>query len=349
MVLSLTRSRDFAMQANRCPGTLFSRRREGFTLIELLVVIAIIAILIGLLLPAVQKVRDSAARAQCQNNLKQLGLALHNYESTYKKFPPGGKSYGWCLNPQFGDPLVYNWNGLLYLLPYIEQQTLWNEVNQTQCMANAMQGNPNCCGPNASLGKRAGDAVASLNYRVATTVLSILHCPADSGQMLQGTSEEYGIKTGTSWQGVKTNYDFAVANNTYVCNAWKNTAVNQRLMFGENSTTRVASVIDGLSNTIAMAETTYDVYNGTCPAWAYRGWVQTGIDPSAGINDWTYPTAPTVYGRLGSWGRMGSLHTGGANALLGDGSVRFFSDGTDRTTLHKLSTMAGGEVIADVP
>ncbi len=137
-------------------------------------------------------------------------------------------------------------------------------------------------------------------------------------------------------------------------------------MFGENSATRVADVTDGMSNTIAMGETTLNVHNGTTPGWAYRGWVQVGIDPDAGvpINDWNYPcggvcitpdpscsnapvacTQGPAVGTLGSWSWPGSLHPGGCHFLMGDGSVHFFSEGTAIALLGQLATMAGGEIV----
>src|SRR5215212_5128105 len=113
----------------------FWRRSRGFTLIELLVVIAIIAILIGLLVPAVQKVREAAARTQCVNNLKQLALALHNYHDAYKTFP-----YGGSVSTQSGIPgatgvIAYNWRTLI--LPYMEQEALFNDIASTMAAAPA--------------------------------------------------------------------------------------------------------------------------------------------------------------------------------------------------------------------
>ena len=329
--------------------------RRGFTLVELLVVIAIIGILIALLLPAVQAAREAARRTQCSNNLKQLGLGLHNYESVHKQFPPAGKHYAWCnhMPPTYArDPNSpsLNFNSLVLLLQYCENEALHEMYNPNAASSSYR-----------TTGTLAGSPVNSGNDRLAAHRLALFRCPSDDGDPLLPISAagHYTIDPNSPLQGVKTNYDFAVQYWEFRCNAWKVTSTNVRRMFGENSTTKVADVLDGTSNTVAMAETTLTCANGTTPAWAYRGWVQVGVDPApathaGGINvwmsPWTNPPDPAraqkpFRGKVGSWSWPGSLHPGGCHMVMGDGAVKFMNQNNSTAVMNRLAAMADGTAV----
>jgi prepilin-type processing-associated H-X9-DG protein len=152
---------------------------------------------------------------------------------------------------------------------------------------------------------------------------------------------------GGSYDGAKTNYDFITSTGDFsYCNYWKGAPLQARPMFGENSTTRIADVTDGTSNTLALGETTFDVYNGRTAAWGYRAWVMTGIDMRYGINDWSFVNITPRPGQLGSWGRAGSLHPSRAQFCYADGSVRFIDQNTALSVLEKLGYMADGNTVS---
>lgn len=324
------------------------RPHRGFTLIELLVVIAIIAILIALLLPAVQQAREAARRSQCKNNLKQIGLALHNYENTHTVFPPGGIGYGWCsVSTTYpGTTSIKNLNGLSLLLSYLDQGAIAQRINSNSAMQGLTTG---CCCSYAgnTEGTLAGNPAD--NGQWVEQIIPAFMCPSDNGNPYIGTGGCYGPAGGR--RGAKTCYDLITSRGALgACNRWSKIAVTSRTMFGENSNCRIRDVIDGTTNTFMVGETTLEVQNGEAGAWAYRGWVMTGADPSGvGINRWYVPTggAPQA-GNLASWGQVGSLHTGGCHFAMGDGSVRFVSQSTNLTLLGQLATMADGNPV-EVP
>jgi prepilin-type N-terminal cleavage/methylation domain-containing protein/prepilin-type processing-associated H-X9-DG protein len=324
-------------------------RFRGFTLIELLVVIAIIAILIGLLLPAVQKVREAAARMSCQNKMKQIGLALHNYENANTKLPPAGTGYRWCPGASGN---LYNSNGLVLLLPYLEQDALYRKfnLNEASCDApSATQG---------ATGTLVGNPATNGNAAAAATVVPAFLCPSDNNQPTGRLTAASHYAPAAGFSGAGTNYDFITSDLDFsICNNWL-TAGPKRRMFGENSATKITDVIDGTSNTFMVGETTKWHVNGAAFAWGYRGWVMTGVDPGTsnpGINLWHLPDVhPTwqnppytpVVGRIRTWwAAAGSLHSGGCNFVLGDGSVRFVNESTAGNVLEAMCTMAGGETL----
>lgn len=311
--------------------------RRGFTLIELLVVIAIIALLIALLLPAVQQARESARRSSCTNNLKQVGLALHNYYEATGTFPPLTIAKGQCTSGVAG-PFTLNASGWTMLLPYLDQAAMYNDYDHNQAAGHYVTG----------FGTPVlGDAVLSGNAAIVSQPLNALTCPSEPGNPILPDNANYGVKAGSGYFGAKTNYDFSSINDYQGCNKWATRASTERRMFEDNSSCRMSHITDGSSNTVAVCETRFSVYNGECPAWGYRGWVMVGIDLySYSINNTFYSgidRAPS----LGSWAYPGSSHEGGMNVLLADGAVRFLAETIDTATRRNLATMSDNQVIGD--
>jgi prepilin-type N-terminal cleavage/methylation domain-containing protein/prepilin-type processing-associated H-X9-DG protein len=322
-----------------------SHSRCAFTLVELLVVVAIIAALIAMVLPAVQKVREAAARAKCQNNIKQIALAVHNYESSYGQLPPAGLNYGWTYKGtgSHSDPIL-NMNGFVLMLSYLEQTALDGLLDKTKAFSNVNTDNAGTVLNPAPLAGGSADANGALMAKAP----AVFRCPTDSGNpVLNGAAiNRYGPTT--ALKGSKTNYDFITYsyNELYNSNSWKTNTPDRRYMFGQNSDLKISQVGDGTSNTFMFAETTLDMYNGTTPSWGYRGWVHTGLDPAYGINTWTYGTVTPIPGRVGSWGYPGSLHSNGCNFAMGDASVRFVPQSLTTTLLRQLSTINEGVLAA---
>ena len=293
------------------------KSRTGFTLIELLVVIAIVAILIGLLLPAVQKVRETAVNMTCQNNLHQIGLALHNYELANDRFPPGvnlppdptNGPFGWPPSPDPGR--YYSLN--MAILPFIEEGNI-----RTKLVDNVPNPqNVNCAGPN-SVGAQA----------VKTYI-----CPADAampavvqyGTLYFGLSS-YGGCSGTS--ATTTDGRSSLQNG----------------MFYMNSAVRPQDVTDGLSNTFMYGERSRLGYQGSGSASALGGWAWVN---QYAQEDNTMNTSQPMQALYVNINHFGSQHQGGAtsNFLFADGSVKAIHKTINIVVYQRLSTRAGGEVV----
>jgi prepilin-type N-terminal cleavage/methylation domain-containing protein/prepilin-type processing-associated H-X9-DG protein len=338
-----------------------SRRKSprGFTLIELLVVIAIIAVLIALLLPAVQAAREAARRAQCVNNLKQMGLGIANYESSIGSIPIGSfidsptDGSGSCSGTRY-------YNVFEYIMPYAEQSNLYNGINFQ-----------------STSGEYSVRNTTTLNNKIATYI-----CPSDLPNSPLNPAQGYIPTPQGSYAmcvGVKDVMSYTWSNYPTTCGF-----VDPDGVFGNNYNYLFKDVTDGLSNTIFLGEQSRflneapsAIGGSTLPnfmeSWAMTGYFwgpgyynddralcwayvvpainsplqRYGIyniySPSsiASLSTWyTYPQALT-YGTVG----FRSLHPGGANFLFGDGSVKFLKATINPATYRALGTRAGGEVI----
>jgi prepilin-type N-terminal cleavage/methylation domain-containing protein/prepilin-type processing-associated H-X9-DG protein len=292
-------------------------QRKAFTLIELLVVIAIIAILIGLLLPAVQKVRDAAARMQCQNNLKQLGLAAHNYESTSQRFPPavnlpGMEAFGWNIAPAPG-----KYFGLhMAMFPYYEQDNLRKTLVDNVPNPH----NVNCNGPGS----------------VGAQTVKILICPSD-GSMPQPAVGQYGaLYFGlTSYGGCS-----GTSQTTTV-----GTASLKNGIFYMNSAVGIMDITDGTSNTFMFGERSRRNLPATTSSQALGGWAWCN---SFAQEDNTMNGSVLIEGiNLHDLNAFGSQHSGGAisNFCFADGSVKSISSGLNIIILQRLACRNDGQVI----
>jgi prepilin-type N-terminal cleavage/methylation domain-containing protein/prepilin-type processing-associated H-X9-DG protein len=294
-------------------------KRRGFTLVELLVVIAIIAVLIGLLLPAVQKVREAANRMACANNLKQLGQALHNFHDQHQKFPPGQVQGPY---PEAGVTNTANHGWAPFILPFIEQQPLYNqyhwEVNTTDVS----------------------------NRPVASTQLKIFQCPSAEPNRF--------FTAGPSGKGACGDYaptwyvDSILAEKDLI-----DRAGNYQGVLQQNYMTDLSEITDGTSQTILLAEDA-----GRPRQWrAGRpgpdqtveggswGAVNSGIFLQGSAPDGTMRPGPCAI-NCTNQREVYSFHPGGANAVFADGSVHFLPAGMSIRVLAALVTRAGGEVVS---
>ncbi len=307
-------------------------RGAGFTLIELLVVIAIIAILIALLLPAVQQAREAARRTQCRNNLKQMGLALHNYHDQNKVFPSSSttRSGGGVWNyPGTGptDPNIHLHSWASQILPFVDAANVYKTINY-----------------NVS-------ALAPANWTVASQVFPFYFCPSYSGQKYS-LHRHYVTRVGFA-QFALCNY-VAMGATTVVGLSSASTANG---MMAPQSSVGLRDVRDGSSNTLLLAETKEQQsavwIDGTSAAVAAR-WFRlvppafSGNTVSINYKPYFDYTAvdPSEAGSIKSEYGPSSEHAGGAHHLLCDGSVRLLSDNLDVNVYDNLTTRRGGEVLA---
>jgi prepilin-type N-terminal cleavage/methylation domain-containing protein/prepilin-type processing-associated H-X9-DG protein len=331
--------------------------KSGFTLIELLVVIAIIAVLISLLLPAVQSAREAARRAQCVNNMKQLGLAIHNYHDIHNVLPPGRI---WAPNSPPG--CGYNFfqcqdtNWFILMLPQFEQGTLANAFNYTVGAGGPLIGLP--------VGFFA-------NSTVTATKIGIFQCPSDIENKFQITPQYVGGALSgpisskgnyvASWGNTQWDQSNIVISGT--------TIPYLQSAFGHNGNIGLNRFTDGTSNSVVMAEiiqgAQFDIRGAIWQSVPGGSHYESRLAPNRTVDAYGSPIVgdrlnQVIFcvnqppylpctgggGDRASYAGARSRHPGGINSLLGDGSVRFFKDTVNPQVWIQINSINGGEVVS---
>lgn len=327
-------------------------KRQAFTLVELLVVIAIIGVLIALLLPAVQQAREAARRLQCQSNMKQLGLALHNYHDTHGTFPIGGTDVpnNWYSPPDVGM--------LARILPFLEQSALYDQMD--------LKGElPASSYASATYHRRVPYQLID-GTQVRRIKLSVFQCPTDPLEIVGDWAQSnYGISTGSQHftsSGSSSCQPFNVyaeKGGTGTGNGnWGDTLDKMKLSGMGNRfgvAIRFQDITDGTSNTIHFGETIGGCTHDYRTSWSSSHPVFTTVTP---LNDFTTCTnlgktpsnpACTAANQYNYAKGFRSLHPGGAHFVFADGSVRFLSETMDHAqTFQRLGGRADGEVIGEL-
>ncbi|QDV50318.1 DUF1559 domain-containing protein [Gimesia fumaroli] len=312
------------------------KTRKAFTLIELLVVIAIIAILIALLLPAVQQAREAARRSQCKNNLKQIGLALHNYHEAFNILPPGSIV---LLNASGTTYNGHGWTWHASILPYLDQGPLYNQIQ----------------GPDSSgMGSESGGTTSAKQQLAGQTVLSVFWCPSQP-DVTKGVQK--GGYSPSNYNGNMGTLIGSSGDNCYsggISTAAQMAATGGCMgadgIFFISSGVGFRDVTDGLSNTIMVSE----VIDSGGDSNMLGGGGSDRKHCFSGGADSNPPTEMTEYliaaesnDPINSYGEeaAGSYHVGGAHFLMGDGRVKFLSENIDMSTYRAVSTRAKRETL----